>query len=437
MADPVELLGRAQRGEPPLEGEVGDFVREWSDGPVSEAQMAAWLATAGIAWLPDAAAVELTDALVASGRRLDLTTFGASGDVQSTGAVGVPLALVALPLAAAMGLVVSSLGSRALGLVSGAVDRMHAVPGAVTGPALADHVRRLRSTGVALGGDLDGVIPAERRLATLREQTATLGRPAITAAAAMSRALAGGGAAVVLEIPGGPGGVIADVEGARRAAGVAVAAGARWGRLVRCLVVDAAVPLGGAVGNALEVVAAGEVLRGSGDPELRERALAAAAALAEIAGLQDAEAARSAAQAALDSGEALGSAEAWVEAQGGDPAVWTDPRRLPRTPSVVDVEAIDGGILTEIDPVSIGAAARWLGAGRLHPSQALDYAVGVELRVRPGDEVSAGDVLASVHMRDPDGADRSIAAVQEAFTVGPAGTAPPPRRPIEEIGTDA
>lgn len=437
MADPVELLGRAQRGEPPLEGEVGDFVRAWSDGPVSEAQMAAWLATAGIAWLPDAAAVELTDALVASGRRLDLTTFGASGDVQSTGAVGVPLALVALPLAAAMGLVVSSLGSRALALASGAVDRMHAIPGAVTGPGLADHVRRLRSTGVALGGDLEGVIPAERRLATLREQTATLGRPAITAAAAMSRALAGGGAAVVLEIPAGRGGLIADAEGGRRAAAVAVAAGARWSRPVRCLLVDAAVPLGGVAGNALEVVAAGEVLRGGGEPELRERAVAAAAALVEAAGLRDAEAARSGAEAALDSGEALGSAEAWVEAQGGDPAVWTDARRLPRTPSVVDVEVLDGGIVTGIDPASVGAAARWLGAGRLHPSQALDYAVGVELRVRPGDDVSAGDLLASIHAREPALAERAIAAVREAVTIAPAGGAPPPPRPIEVIGADA
>jgi pyrimidine-nucleoside phosphorylase len=423
---PVEVIERSRRGEAVDAASVDSFVRSWLDGTADDAQMAAWCMVACLRAMPHEHVEALTRALVASGDRLELGSLGPTGDTHSTGGVGDSTTLVAAPLAASLGVRVAKMSGRGLAHTGGTVDKLEAIPGFQVELPLARFVRQVKDVGIAVISQTSRLTPGDRRLYALRDATGTVPATGLIAASIMSKKIAGGAGAIALDVKAGGGGFFPDEAEARGAAELMASLAEPWGRRVRWTVTSMAQPLGRCVGNALEVREAGEVLRGDGAPDIRELAVRVAAELAEAAGVAaEGEGARLAAEA-LGSGAALAAAERWVEAQEGDPGVWTDPGALPMAPVREEVLAEGGGWVQGIDALGVGEAARWLGAGRLHADQSVDPVAGVELLAKAGAEVTAGQPLAVVHARDEWAARRGRELVAGCIRLAPEAAEAPP-----------
>jgi|GEM_PF-503986 len=399
---PLEVLEGARRAGDDESEAVRGFVRSWLIGGATDAQMAGWLTRVHLAPPPPSVLRALVSELIASGDRLELAALGATGTIAATGAVGEDVLLVAAPLAAVLGVRVAVVGGRSVGVRLGTVDALEAVPGLRTALSLREVAGQVRDAGCALVAPTDRLLPGEARLAELRHQIACGGDASLAAASAVAGALALGTGAIALQVTAGAaGGDPGDAAGDGAATARLMAdLAAPWGRTLRAVVARSSAPVGRVVGAALGVSAAGEVLRGGGDAGVRTLAARLAGVLAEAAGVVPAGEGHGRAGRALSEGRALEAAERWVAAQGGDPAVWTDASVLPAAPLREEVTATAGGTVAGVDAVRLGAAVRRLGAGRLHPAQTVDPAVGVTLEVAPGDPVAPGDLLARVHARD-------------------------------------
>jgi pyrimidine-nucleoside phosphorylase len=428
---PLELLERTRRGEA-VDGEsIAELVRRWLTDEVSDAQMAAWCMAVCIRGLDAERTAALTAAMIASGDRLDLSRFAPVGDKHSTGGVGDATTLVVAPLAAAMGVKVAKMSGRGLGYTGGTIDKLESIPGYDVDLDLASFVRQVRDVGVAVISPSDRLVPADKRLYALRDQTATFHSAALVASSVMSKKIAGGAQAIVLDVKVGSGAFFPTLAEAIEAAQLMEEIGRPWGRTVRYVASAMEQPLGRRVGNALEVHGAADVLRGRGAEDLRELSLRLAAALAEAAGVAAEGEGRAAAEATLASGAALRAAERWVEAQGGDPAVWTDPTALPQASLRLPLVARQSGWVAALDARGVGEAARWLGAGRLHPDQDVDPAVGVELLRKVGEPVSEGEPLAIVHCHDVPMGDRALEMLAAVYLLADEET-PVPRLILAE-----
>lgn len=433
---PVEVIERTRRGEPVDAASAEAFVRSWIDRTTSDALMASWCMAACLVGIDAEQAGALTRGLIASGDRLELSSIGPAGDLHSTGGVGDTSPIAAAPLAASLGVKVATTGIRGLGHAGGIIDKLESIPGFEAELALARFVRQVRDVGIAVAAPSARITPAERRLAGLRDATATTASAGLVAASVMSRAIAGGAGAVALDVTFGDGAYIAGAEEAERTARLMAGLARPWGRRVRWVVSDMGHPRGRMVGNALEVAEAAEVLRGEGPADVRDLAVRMAGDLAEAAGVVPAGQGRAEAARALDDGRALASAEAWIEAQDGDPGVWTDPEVLPSAPVRREVAAPRDGWLAAAPARAVGEIARWLGAGRLHPDQSIDPVAGVELPVAVGGRVAAGEPVAVIHARDEWAADRAREMAEGCLVVSPDPVAPAPVV-VAEGGDDA
>lgn len=414
---PLEVIERTRRGEHVDAASVESFVRSWIDGTTADSLMAAWCMAACLTRLGREQVEALTRGLIASGDRLELATLGPTGDVQSTGGVGDTAPIVAAPLAASLGVRVASMGGRGLGHAAGTIDKLEAIPGFEADLPLARFVRQARDTGIAVISQSARLTPAGRRLEALRDATGTTPASGVVAASVMSRAIAGGAGAVCLEVTHGAGAYLADATEAEETAELMAALARPWGRSVRWVAAAMDAPQGRSIGNALEVREAGEVLRGAGPDDVRDLAVALAGSLAEAAGVVPGGEGGEEAAAALRDGRALASAERWVEAQGGDAAVWSDPGALPMAPVRIDVTAPVAGVVSAMPARALGEVARWLGAGRLHPDQSIDPVAGVELCAVVGDRVGEGDPVAVIHARDDWAGERARAMAAECIVV--------------------
>jgi pyrimidine-nucleoside phosphorylase len=415
---PLELLERTWRGEPVDADSVRSFVRSWLAHGVTDAQMAAWCAIAHARGLDRVSTEGLTSALIASGERLDLSSLGSTGDLHSTGGVGDNVTLVAAPLAASIGVRVAKMSRRGLGYWGGTIDKLEAIPGYRTQIDLAGFIGQVDRVGCAVISQTPRLVPADGRLSVLREETGTIESRALIAASVMSKALAGGAEAIALEVTWGSGASCATPEEADDTAALMAWLAEGWGRHVRTIVSAINQPLGRMVGNALEVREAADVLRGGGPADLRQIAVRMAGELAEAAGVVPAGTGERTAIGALSDGRALAAAERWVEAQGGNPAVWTAPGVLVTAPLGLPVLASADGVVTAIAARGIGVAVRRLGAGRLHRSQTVDHAVGVELLAKVGERVVAGEPIAMVHAGDAWLGESCVAEIGAAVTIG-------------------
>ena len=423
---PVEVIERSRRGEVVDPESVDSFVRSWLDGTADDAQMAAWCMVGCLRGMAPEHVEALTRALLASGDRLELGALGPTGDLASTGGVGDTTTLVAAPLAAALGVRVAKMTGRGLAHTGGTLDKLEAIPGFRGELPLGRFVRQVTEVGIATIAHTSRLTPGDRRLYALRDATGTVPAAGLIAASVMSRRIAGGAGAIALDVKAGEGGFFPDQDEARAAAELMASLAEPWGRRVRWTVSSMAQPLGRCVGNALEVREAGEVLRGGGAPDLRELAVRLAAELAEACGVApEGEGAGRAAEA-LTSGAALEAAERWVEAQDGDPDAWTDPGALPTAPVRDEVLAEGAGWVGAIDARAVGEAARWLGAGRLHPDQSVDPVAGIELLAKVGAEVAGGQPLAVVHARDEWAAQRAREMVAGGVRIAAGPVEPPP-----------
>jgi len=417
---PVEVLERTRRGEEVDAESVEALVRSWLDGDSSDALMAAWCMAACLRGMGTGHAAAMARALVASGDRLELGSLGPVGDVASTGAVGDTVPLVAAPLAAALGVRVAVTADRGLGHTGGLIDKLEAIPGYVADLTLSQFVTQVRDTGIAVVAPTGRLAPGVARLAALRDATGTVTSVGLVAAATAAACVAGGAPAVALLVPFGGGGLLDGPDDATAAAQMTAEIAGVWGRAIRWTLVDAGRPLGHAVGTALEVAEAARVLRGEGPDDVRDLAVRLAGDLAEATGAVPEGEGRTRAAGALGDGSALATAERWVEAQEGDPAVWTDPGALPTAPLRIDVESPRDGWVTRIDAREVGETARWLGAGRLHPMQSIDPVAGLEIEVTEGERVDEGQPLAVVHAREDTAGAHARDRIEAAFVIGDA-----------------
>ncbi len=424
----VDVIAAKRDGNPISEEDLRDLVLGYARDAVPDYQMAAFLMAGRLRGFDDNEAAVLTQAMLDSGDRIDLSSLsGPTVDKHSTGGVADGTTLVVAPLAAALGMQVLKLSGRGLGHTGGTLDKLEAIPGmrvALTTAELMDQVERI---GVAVGAQTADLVPADRKMYALRDVTATVDEPALIASSVMSKKLAGGAAHILLDVKTGAGAFMVDPDDARHLAELCVAIGERAGRRTAALITDMSQPLGAWVGNAVEIVEAVEVLRGERTGRLADLCLELTGRLAALAGLTaDAEQGVARAREAMESGAGLERFQQFIEAQGGDPRVVDDLSLLPQAPVELAVEPGRGGYLAAIEPVAIGRAAAALGAGRQRLEDEIDAAVGIELCAQVGDELRSGQPVARILARSDADAERAAHRVQAALTIDDAPAQAPP-----------
>ncbi len=398
----VDTIRKKRDGIALQRDEIASFVSGVVDGSVADYQASAFLMAVVWRGMTDEETAWLTEAMVASGERVDLGPCAPRAvDKHSTGGVGDKTSLVVAPVVAACGGVVPMMSGRGLGHTGGTLDKLEAIPGLRTDLDLAAFRRVVQAVGCAIVGQTASIVPADRVLYALRDVTATVDSVPLIVASILSKKIAEGTRGLVLDVKTGRGAFMADERGARRLAAALVSHGLRSGLAVEALVSAMDVPLGRAVGNALEVAEAIEVLRGGGPDDVVELCDHLAARMLVVAGLADDEAgALAGARAARTSGRGLEVFGRMVEAQGGDPRVVEQPRRLPAAAHRELVVASRSGVVQAIDAVRIGLASVALGAGRERAGDAVDPAAGVVLLKRPGDPVAGADPVLELHFND-------------------------------------
>jgi pyrimidine-nucleoside phosphorylase len=423
---PAELIQRKRDGGELTAAELTELVLGYARDEVPDYQMAAFCMAVFFRGLTPPETFALTDAIVRSGDTLDL--HGALGrtvvDKHSTGGVGDKTSIAVGPIVAACGVPFGKMSGRGLGHTGGTLDKLEAIPGFRAELSEREFVDQVREVGLAIIGQTGDLVPADKRLYALRDVTATVDSVQLIAASIMSKKIAAGADAIVLDVKVGDGAFMKTLDQARTLAETMRELGNRAGRRVACLLTDMDQPLGQAVGNSLELHEARATLRGEGPEDFTELVLAASAQLLAFSDLGvDATEGRARAETAVGDGSALERYERWIRAQGGDPA----EDALPRAAIVRPVSAPESGYVKTLRALPVGNAALELGAGRLRKDDPIDHAVGVVCLRKRGDAVERGEPLAEVHARTDVDAERAGSAVLAAYEVGPEA---PETRPI-------
>ena len=419
MIRPAELIQRKRDGEELPSDEIRELVLGYARGDVPDYQMAAFCMAVFFKGMSPRETFALTDAMIASGETVDLGALLGRKvvDKHSTGGVGDKTSISVGPIVAACGVPLGKMSGRGLGHTGGTLDKLESIPGFRTELTLDEFVETVRGAGVAIVGQTADLVPADKLLYALRDVTATVDQMSLIAASIMSKKLATGAQAIVLDVKVGDGGFMKTLDDARKLAETMIALGQEAGRTVVCLLTDMDQPLGAAVGNALEVREALATVRGQGPADFTELVIDACAKLLALSdlGIDEAEGRRRA-EAAVADGSAEAAWNRWIAAQGGT----TDENALPSAPVVREVAAPAAGVVTRLGAIAIGNAALHLGAGRRTKEDAIDHAVGIVCHAKRGDEVRAGDVLAEVHAHDDASADEGVQAVLAAYELGRA-----------------
>ncbi len=411
MIRPAELIQRKRDGEELGSGEIAELILGYARGEIPDYQLAAFCMAVYFRGLSARETFALTDAMIASGETLDLSA--ALGrkvvDKHSTGGVGDKTSLVVGPIVAACGVPFGKMSGRGLGHTGGTLDKLESIPGFRVELSTDEFVAQVRDVGIAIVGQTADLVPADKLLYALRDVTATVDQISLIAASIMSKKLAAGAQAIVLDVKVGDGAFMKTLDEARRLAEAMLALGQQAGREVVCLLTDMDQPLGAAVGNALEVREALATVRGQGPPDLTELVADACARLLALSdlGIDETEGRRRANEA-IASGAAEAAWRRWVEAQGGT----ADEAALAQAPFVAVVEAPRSGTVMRLGAIAVGNAALHLGAGRRTKADVIDHAVGVVCLRKRGDRVERGEPLAEVHAGD--GASAAIAAREVA-----------------------
>jgi pyrimidine-nucleoside phosphorylase len=424
----VELLAAKRDGEALSADDIGRFVRAFMDGSLADYQMASWLMAVFFRGLDDAETVALTDAMLHSGRVLDLSgVSGVKVDKHSTGGVGDKISLCLAPLVAACGVPVPMVSGRGLGHTGGTLDKLEAIPGFRTDIAADRFAEIVRDVGTCMIGQTAEIAPADKRIYALRDVTATVECIPLIVASILSKKLAEGIDGLVLDVKVGRGAFMKDEARARALAEALVRVGTRAGKKVVALLTRMDAPLGVAVGNANETREAIDVLNGGGPGDVVECTMALGAEMLVLGGRASTlEEARARLAKAIASGDGARTFERMIAAQGGDARVVAEPGRLEIASVEVAVQAPRGGFVESVDALAIGLAAVAMGAGRARADAKVDPAVGLSIDAKPGTRVNAGDTLARVHVRRASDAPAIAERVLAAFAIGDIQRVPPP-----------
>jgi pyrimidine-nucleoside phosphorylase len=410
---PAELIQRKRDGDELSDQELSELILGYARGEIPDYQLAAFCMAVSFRGLSPQETYALTDAMVRSGETIDLQAeIGRPvADKHSTGGVGDKASLVVGPLVAACGVPFGKMSGRGLGHTGGTLDKLESIPGYRVELSRDEFVRQVRDVGLAVIGQTAELVPADKQLYALRDVTATVDNVSLIAASIMSKKIAAGANAIVLDVKVGDGAFMKSIEDARALAEAMLELGRRAELRVVCELTDMDQPLGQAVGNALEILEAVATLGGDGPPDLTELATDASAHLVELSDGVDATEARSRVESVLRDGSALDAYERWIRAQGGDPA----EEALPRAPVTEIVTADRRGYVGRLGALAIGTAAMRLGAGRTAKDDTIDHAAGIVCVRKRGDRVEAGDVLAEVHARDELAAEAVVDEVRGAY----------------------
>jgi pyrimidine-nucleoside phosphorylase len=424
----VEIIRKKREGQPLERAEIDAFITGATSGAWPPYQLSALLMAIVLRGMTAAETAELTAAMVRSGVQLDLSDLpGVKVDKHSTGGVGDKTSLVLAPLVAACGGVVPMMSGRGLGHSGGTLDKLEAIPGFRVGLTLEEFRTALRQVGCALIGQTAEIAPADKVLYALRDVTATVENIPLITASILSKKIAEGISALVLDVKCGRGAFMKTAADARRLAESLAAIGAANGVRTRALLTAMDVPLGQAVGNALEVIECLEVLKGRGPEDLKTLSLRLAAGMLHLGGVAGtAEEAEGKIQAALASGRGLEKFRQIIAQQGGDPRVVDDFGRFPAAPHRAVFRAERSGYLTVLDAELIGRATMVLGAGRDRVEDVVDPAVGAVVFAKPGDPVRAGDAILELHYRDAARLEPALHLVGRACRLGDAPPDPQP-----------
>jgi thymidine phosphorylase len=430
MPDAVDLIRAKRDGRELTEAEIRWLIGSYSGGRVADEQMSALLMAVWFRGLSPAELRTWTDAMVSSGERLDLHAVPApTVDKHSTGGVGDKVSLILAPLVASCGAAVPQLSGRGLGHTGGTLDKLEAIPGWRAELPAAEMIAVLSQVGCVICAAGPGLAPADRRMYALRDVTGTVESIPLIASSIMSKKIAEGTAALVLDVKVGSGAFMRDASDARQLAQTMVTLGTEHGVRTSALLTRMDTPLGRAVGNAVEVQESVATLSGEGPADLIEVTLALAAEMLQLAGIGSGPAdALALAAAALADGRALERYRAMIAAQGGDPDV-----PLPRAAHTQIVTAPAAGWLRRLDARSVGVAAWRLGAGRARKEDPVSPAAGVLCLAKPGEQVEVGQPVLELRADDESRLGRGIEALAQAIEIGEM---PPPEdaQVLERIG---
>ena len=399
---------RTKRDGGRLSDEQIDWVVDaYTHGVVAEEQMAALAMAIFLRGMDDGEIARWTGAMIDSGSRLSLDVARPTVDKHSTGGVGDKITLPLAPLVAACGAAVPQLSGRGLGHTGGTLDKLESIPGWRAALSLDEIAAQLNSVGAVVCAATEGLAPADKKLYALRDVTSTVESVPLIASSIMSKKIAEGASGLVLDVKAGSGAFMKTVPEAQLLARTLVDIGTAHGVACTALITDMSTPLGRAVGNAVEVAEAVEVLRGGGPADVVALTVALAREMLALAGIS------------VDPAEVLASGEAYevwarmITAQGGDPSA-----PLPRPSTVHVVPAPASGVLTSLDAYAVGVAAWRLGAGRARKEDPVQAAAGILCHAKPGDAVVAGEPLLELHTDTPEAVPAALAALEGGFTVG-------------------
>jgi pyrimidine-nucleoside phosphorylase len=422
-----ELIERKRDGGELSPAELSELMLGYAKGEIPDYQLAAFCMAVFFRGLSSAETYAMTDALIRTGETVDL--HGALGrkvvDKHSTGGVGDKTSIAVGPIVAACGVPFGKMSGRGLGHTGGTLDKLESIPGFKVELTTEELIDQVRAVGLAIVGATADLVPADKKLYALRDVTATVDNYSLIAASIMSKKIAGGADAIVLDVKVGDGAFMKARPDAERLAEVMIDLGNRASREVVAVISDMDEPLGLAVGNALEIREAIATLRGEGPPDFVQLVVEASTQLLTLSDLGvTGDEARSRVEQAIADGSALAAYERWIAAQGGNP----DEAALPSAPIVHEVTAPQAGYIQAVGAVQVGNAALRLGAGRRDKDDLIDHSVGVVLHKTHGDEVAPGEALAEIHARDESSAEAAAGEVLGAYEF--ADEAPPERNVI-------
>src|SRR5688572_2475500 len=394
-----ELLNKKRRGAPLEVREIEFFIEGFTLGEIPDYQMSALLMAIAINGMTAEEMATLTQAMLRSGEQWHLREhYEFFADKHSTGGVGDKVSLVLSPWVAACGIKIGMLSGRGLGHTGGTLDKLEAIPGFNARLSREEFERCVNQAGCVISTSTEGIAPADKKIYALRDVTGTVESLPLITASIMSKKLAMGASALVLDVKTGSGAFMRQYHDSKALAQSLIAAAEGSGTRVEALITDMDRPLGIAAGNANEIVETIEVLKGKGPADVLEVTRAQAERILVMSGRFDAKSANAKLDEALSSGKALEQARKWITAQGGDAAIVDDYSLLPQPKETIEVKADRSGFITHMDTYAAGMFTVDLGAGRKKADDVIDYAAGVMFDRRSGEEVRAGDTIARIQL---------------------------------------
>jgi pyrimidine-nucleoside phosphorylase len=424
----VDIIKAKRDGEALSSEQISWLINGVMDGSVADYQLSAWLMAVVLRGMNERETADLTMALVASGKHLDMSSLGAFvGDKHSTGGVGDKTTLVVAPLVAAAGLPIGKMSGRGLGFSGGTIDKLESIPGMQCSLSVERFMEGVRKVGLVVAAQTPDLAPADGILYKMRDVTATVDSLPLIASSIMSKKIAAGANGVVLDVKVGSGAFMKTPEQARALAVAMRDIGSSVGLQVRAVISDMEQPLGWAVGNSLEVREAVQTLQGQGPADLLEVALIIGANLLQMAGKASSiDEGKEKLREVLKSGAGLRKLREFVANQGGDPGFIDDPEALEPAPVQLELLARTEGWIERIDAEAIGLASVEIGAGRKVKTDTIDHRVGFVLHAKIGDHVAEGAKLATIHAASEESASKIEPAIRGAFVISTGEVQPPP-----------